>query len=89
MSRPPEPEPKGSLLPPNRRPPTALGADLLPPREEPSGPTASTRRPARPWLFRAINGVFWLLDRIGEDLARGLGLREKETHALSRDRTLP
>jgi hypothetical protein len=75
MIEPPEPEPKGSLVPPTRRPPTAVAAGLRPPDEGSRGPLPSHPRSSRPWLLRALDGAFWLLDRVGEDLARALGVR--------------
>jgi hypothetical protein len=75
MTNPPEPEARGDLVPPNRRPPTAVGAGLLPPQEGPRSPVGPANRSARSWLLRMVDRTFWLLDRVGEDIARALGLR--------------
>ena len=74
MTYPPTPEPRGELPPPRRRPPTTLRSALLPPEENPQGSRA-VRPLRRRWLARAVDSLFWLLDRIGDDLAVGLQLR--------------
>ena len=74
MTYPPKPEPRGELPPPRRRPPTALGAALLPPEDNPQR-SSVVRQLRQSWLPRAVDSLFRLLDRIGEDLAGGLRLR--------------
>jgi hypothetical protein len=61
---------KGALVPPARRPPTAIGADTLPPGEPPRA-RPPMREPQRPALFHFVQG---LRQAIGAllDLADGL-----------------
>jgi hypothetical protein len=54
--RKPRTQPKGELVPPARRPPTAVGADTLPPRE-PSRPHLPERVHQRPVLYRFVQGL--------------------------------
>lgn len=48
----PIPDPSGSLQPPNRRPPTAIGAETPMPEPRPSPRGAAYRAPGRSRLFR-------------------------------------
>ena len=75
---PPEPEPKGELPPPRRRPPTAIGSGVLPAQENPQRGNLLTPM-RRWWLPRAVDSLFWHLDRVGEDLAVGLRMRPPPT----------
>lgn len=79
----PIPEPRGTLVPPSRRPPTAVGADTVPPV-----PPVPPRLPHRhvhverhvtyafaPDLKRLIAGVLDAVDTIADIVATELGLR--------------
>jgi hypothetical protein len=54
--REPVTEPKGDLVPPGRRPPTAVGAATppLPPREPPPPRSEDIRKQPRPILWRLL-----------------------------------
>ncbi len=51
----PTPEPRGALVPPSRRPPTAIATDTPPP-PRPSH-VARARAANAPWLLRALGGL--------------------------------
>lgn len=89
----PIPEPRGVLVPPNRRPPTAVGADTVPPV-----PPVPPRLPQRhvhmerhvtwefaPDLKRLIAGVLDAVDTIADIVATELRLRPESGRPPSAD----
>ena len=87
----PQPQSAGALGPPGRRPPTAIGTDTpeppVPPRPPRSPRPSHAHRHVRVErhvhfgpdlrvaLHGALNGALDTLDRVADDIARGLGLR--------------
>jgi hypothetical protein len=74
----PDTQPAGELVPPPRKPPTAV-ASAAPdpaPGERPIAVRA-WRRTGRPLsaLGGFVNGVFDVLDSLGDSIAEGVGLR--------------
>ena len=75
----PRTEPYGALVPPGRRPPTAIGADSPEPSPAPR-PRRHYRHIERtvrigPDLARVMTGVLAVIDRAAEIVAVELGLR--------------
>jgi hypothetical protein len=62
----PTPDPRGSLGPPDRHPPTAVGTATPPPPRPPAAPGAHRRHGL---LRRAVDGALDLVDRLA-DLVR-------------------
>ena len=74
----PDPEPMGDLVPPPRKPPTAVAASPAPaPGEKPIAVRA-WRRGGQPLSAVAgfVNGVFDVLDAVGDTIAETVGLRD-------------
>jgi hypothetical protein len=70
----PTPEPRGDLVPPPRRPPTAI-ATATPPPPRPSRPLVRASR--APWLLRvagrALTVALDAADRVGDTIREALG----------------
>ena len=76
----PEPDPAGSLQPPNRVPPTAIGAATPPqPEPEPEPVRVRRRQLASPALtmIRLLLGVPMLGLKLGARVVRGLSRRRR------------
>lgn len=67
---PPEPEERAALVPPARRPPTAVGAGTPPPPRPPARPRVPLPRP--PWGHRGLAGVVRAIAGAGLDAADAL-----------------
>ena len=74
----PRPEPRGTLVPPDRHPPTALGVDTpeppRPPRQHWQRRMESTINMG-PDLKAAMNKVLDVVDWVAETIAVDLGIR--------------
>ena len=67
----PEPQPRGSLVPPPRNPPTALAtAAPLPPRRQDPDDLAPV-----PGFRRFVDAALDRLDLVGDRVAAAIGLR--------------
>ena len=76
----PQPEPRDALVPPSRRPPTAVGADTPePPRPPQRSHEADVehRWRMKPELRKLVNTVLDAVDRVAEKIAVELGVRER------------
>jgi hypothetical protein len=73
----PRTEPKGELVPPPRKPPTAVGAPEQPPKPpRPLRPGAGDLPDLeRPTLRQVIERALDVLDAAGDAIARRFGLR--------------
>ena len=82
----PRPEPRGALVPPDRRPPTALGTDTP---EPPRPPRQHWQRHMErtinigPDLKAAMNKVLDAVDRVAETIAVELGIRSEASRPSS------
>ena len=80
----PRPEPRGALVPPVRRPPTALGTDASEP-PPPPGRSRSVRVTQRwsigPAVMHLMNAVLDAVDQVGDDIAVELGIRPSLTRS--------
>lgn len=74
----PETQPSGDLVPPPRKPPTAVSASPDPaPGEKPLAVRAWRRRaPELSALGGFVNGVLDVLDAVGDTIAETVGLRD-------------
>ena len=75
----PPTQPDGELVPPPRKPPTAVGtaAPDPAPGEKPIAVRAWRRRSAQlTALSGIVNGVFNVLDAVGDRIAETVGLRD-------------
>ena len=77
----PQPESRGALVPPDRRPPTAIGTDTpeppVPPRPPQGARHVSVERTVNigPDLKAVVNRVLDAVDQVAETIAVELGIR--------------
>jgi hypothetical protein len=70
----PDTEPAGSLVPPSKHPPTAVGAASSPP-PPPQAPLSRVRRLDWTSLGDIVERVLDTLDVVGDTIARAAGIR--------------
>ncbi len=71
----PQPEPHGSLVPPTRHPPTAVGVATPPPPRPSAVPRRRRRSGLLGLLSLAVNTTLDAADAVGDAVAGALGLR--------------
>ena len=71
----PEPDPRGALVPPSRRPPTATGTDTPEPPRGDRVVRTETHWELAPELKRFVNKVLDAVDQVAEKIAVELGVR--------------
>ena len=83
----PVPEPRGSLVPPARRPPTAIAIATPEPPRPPI--VRGTRQAGMPAFLRfvreTVNVVLDIADDVADSLAGALGVRERTDKRSGRD----
>ena len=71
----PETQPSGSLVPPDKHPPTAVGAAMVP--HPPSRPILPRSPGSRMSVGAFVVSVLDTLDRVGDSIASAVGLRRQ------------
>ena len=73
----PQTEPKGELIPPPRKPPTAVAADAAEPEPRPPRSVQRWKRPTRgpvpKAIVRAVDAVLDVLDSVGDAVRAAAG----------------
>jgi hypothetical protein len=73
----PETQPAGSLVPPSRKPPTAIGADAEPPPINPRRFREAWRQQSwrKGWVAATVNQLLDSADELAERIRAQLGLK--------------